>query len=75
MTKIFNFRCHERTKKQFQQICRDNRLGMTTVLNQFIAEFIEKYETKANQQRQEVANHSNPLDFFFADDEQAEPRL
>jgi hypothetical protein len=38
----------------FQQICRDNRLGTTTALNQFITDFIEKHETKAKQQNQDV---------------------
>ena len=73
MTKIFNFRCHERTKKKFQQICRDNRLGMTTVLNQFIVEFIEKYEAKANRNSQPDVHSAS--DFFFSGDEHAEPRL
>jgi antitoxin component of RelBE/YafQ-DinJ toxin-antitoxin module len=66
MTKIFNFRCHERTKQKFQQICRENRLGMTTVLNQFIADFIEKHETKAKQQSQEV--QYSLLDFYSSED-------
>jgi antitoxin component of RelBE/YafQ-DinJ toxin-antitoxin module len=46
---IFNFRCNPSTKLKFQQICKENHLGMTSILNSFISEFVEKYEPSNNK--------------------------
>ena len=47
---LMNFRCNPSTKSRFQAICKENHLGMTSILNQFIQGFIEKYE-KPNDKR------------------------
>ena len=48
---IFNFRCNPNTKLKFQAICKENHLGMTSILNSFISDFVEKYEQPLNNKR------------------------
>lgn len=63
MTKILNFRCDETTKKSFKKICSDRRLCMTSVLNQFVMNFIEKYDQKTTLQKNNEEN--SMIDFYF----------
>ena len=61
---LLNFRIPTNLKKQFIETCRSRNQQMTSVLNQFIADFIVKH--------QPAEDHTTlPLDFFS----DAEPRL
>jgi hypothetical protein len=61
---LINFRIPASTKQQFIETCRSRNQQMTSVLNQFIADFISE-----NQPNED--NAKLPLDFFS----DAEPRL
>lgn len=61
---LMNFRIPNQMKKQFIETCRSRNQQMTSVLNQFIADFIVE-----NQPEEDHA--TLPLDFFS----DAEPRL
>ena len=61
---LMNFRIPNQMKKQFIETCISRNQQMTSVLNQFIADFIVEH--------QPVEDHETlPLDFFS----DAEPRL
>ena len=61
---LLNFRIPTNMKKQFIETCRSRNQQMTSVLNQFIADFINEQQPTENEA-------TLPLDFFS----DAEPRL
>ena len=61
---LLNFRIPTNMKKQFIETCRSRNQQMTSVLNQFIADFINEQQPTENEA-------TLPLDFFS----DLEPRL
>ena len=61
---LLNFRIPTHMKKQFQETCQSRNQQMTSVLNQFIADFINEQQPTENEA-------TLPLDFFS----DLEPRL
>jgi hypothetical protein len=61
---LLNFRIPTNMKKQFIETCRSRNQQMTSVLNQFIADFIVEHQPTENEA-------TLPLDFFS----DLEPRL
>lgn len=64
---LLNFKLPSAMKKQFHETCQSRNQQMTSILNQFIADFIN-----ANQPQPDEA--TLPLD-FFSDADADEPRL
>jgi len=54
---LLNFRIPSRTKQQFIETCRSRNQQMTSVLNQFIADFIVEHQPNEDEA-------TLPLDFF-----------
>ena len=54
---LINFRIPSQTKQQFIKTCRSRNQQMTSVLNQFIVEFINKHQPTEDMV-------TLPLDFF-----------
>ena len=54
---LLNFRIPTNMKKQFIETCRSRNQQMTSVLNQFIADFIVEHQPAEDQA-------ALPLDFF-----------
>jgi len=61
---LLNFRIPTHMKKQFQETCQSRNQQMTSVLNQFIADYIVEHQPTENEA-------TLPLDFFS----DLEPRL
>ena len=61
---LLNFRIPTHMKKQFIETCRSRNQQMTSVLNQFVADFIVEHQS--------TDDHATPPLDFFSD---AEPRL
>lgn len=61
---LINFRIPKQTKQKFIQTCRSRNQQMTSVLNQFIADFIAEHQPTEDTTQL-------PLDFFS----DAEPEL
>ena len=60
---LVNFKMNPQTKKQFHSICKENHLGMTSILNSMIKNFIEKNQKQLSVRPDE---HSI-LDFYSSD--------
>jgi arsenate reductase-like glutaredoxin family protein len=60
---LVNFKMNPITKKQFHSICKENHLGMTSVLNKFCTDFIEKYDRRTQDQKDNEEN--SMIDFYF----------
>ena len=56
---LMNFKIPSKTKKRFQEICKSRNRQMTSVMNQFIIEFI-----RSNKDLIDNDDLTLPLDFF-----------
>ena len=71
---LVNFKINPATKQHFKTICDNNHMNMTAVINAFIKDFIANNSVSLKNPTIK-ADDDLILDFFFADEENAEPRL
>jgi len=60
---LVNFKMNPLMKKKFHSICKENHLGMTSILNSMIKNFIDKHQTQQSIKPDNVSI----LDFYSSD--------
>lgn len=72
---LVNFKMNPATKTHFKTICDHNHMNMTAVINAFIKDFVAKNNVSLKKPMFNPEDDDHALDFFFVNDDHAEPRL